>query len=343
MPSLLASPFSSPYNYLVVFFVLVVLEIIYFRIANRYDIIDNPNGRSSHTTPTLQGGGVIFWLAALLYVPLHLSYETLWFFMGITLIAVVSFIDDLINLGQKRRLVIHFLAISCAFIATNIFSLYPWWAIALSYIVFLGVVNVYNFMDGINGITSLNSIAVLLAMQYVNLFIHPFVLPDLIWYPIIACGILLIFNFRHHAKCFPGDVGSITIAFWVVSILLLLVLETNNLVWFGFLMVYGVDGAGTVIHRAYMGENIMRPHRIHLFQLLANEEGVPQRWVSSMYFVVQLIISATIIALYPVMQWWIFVILLVGLFVITYTFKFRLMRKHGLRYKRSQAATTVYD
>jgi len=341
MNHLLVAPYSSPLIYLAVFVTLFILELIYFRIADKYDIIDQPNGRSSHTRVTLLGGGIIFWFAAVLSVPLHISAETIWFFVGITLISGVSFIDDLVSLGAKRRLAVHFIAISCAFIATEVFSLYPWWAIVISYIVFIGIINVYNFMDGINGITSLYTISVLLSLQYVNLFMHPFVLPDLIWYPLIACIILLIFNFREHAKCFPGDVGSITIAFWIVSLFLLLTLKTSNLVWFGFLMVYGVDGVGTIVHRIYLGENISLPHRIHLFQLLSNERGIAQRKVSVFYFILQLIVSALIILLYPIVGWWVFIGTLLVL-LIAYGWKFKLMQKHGLRIKRNEEPTTVY-
>lgn len=341
MRELLVTPYSSFFIYIAVFVTLFILELIYFRIADKFNIVDNPNGRSSHSRITVLGGGVIFWFAAVLYVPLHFSAQNLWFFAGITLIAGVSFIDDLISLGAKVRLAVHFIAISCAFIATNVYNLYPFWAIIISYIVFVGIINVYNFMDGINGITSLYTISVLLSLQYVNLFMHPFVMPDLIWYPLIACITLLIFNFRHHAKCFPGDVGSITIAFWVVSLFLMLMLKTNNLIWFGFLMVYGVDGVGTIIHRIYLRENITRPHRIHFFQILSNERGYPQRVVSTLYFVSQLIVSALILWLYPIIGWWIFFGALLVL-IIAYGWKFKLMQRYGLRIWRSQKPTTVY-
>lgn len=342
MNHLLVAPYSSLLIYLAVFVTLFILELIYFRIAEKYDIIDHPNGRSSHTRATIIGGGVIFWFAAVLYVPLHISAETIWFFVGVTLIAFVSFIDDLISLGAKRRLVVHFMAISCAFIATEVFNLYPWWAIIISYFVFIGIINVYNFMDGINGITSLYTISVLLSLQYVNLFMQPFVLPDLIWYPLIACVVLLTFNFREHAKCFPGDVGSITIAFWIVSLFLLLTLKTNNLVWFGFLMVYGVDGVGTIVHRIYLRENIMRPHRIHFFQILSNERGIAQRKVSLIYFGIQLIVSALLIWLYPIIGWWVFAGTLLVL-LIAYGWKFKLMKQYGLRVYRWEEPTTVYN
>lgn len=346
MSRLLITPHSSPFLYIAVFALLCILELIYFRIARKYNIIDKPNNRSSHSKVTLQGGGVIFCLAALLYLSLNFSLQALWFFAGFTLIAAVSFTDDLIALPARQRLAVHFISITFSFVAAHIaaefFNIYPWWAVIISYIVFVGIINVYNFMDGINGITSLYSIAVLLSLQYVNLFMHPFVNPDLIWFPIIACLILLFFNFRKHAKCFPGDVGSISIAFWIVTLLLIVIIKTNNIIWLGFLMVYGVDGVGTIIHRIYLGENITRPHRIHLFQILSNERGMSQRIVSLFYFIAQIIVSTLIIWLYPIVGWWVFVVILVAL-MTGYIWKFKLMKEHGLRVLRNEPPTTVYS
>ncbi len=183
-------------SYVIVLVLLLAAELFYFRIADRFNIIDKPNERSSHNYITIRGGGIIWWVAALLFLLFHFSTSSLWFFAGITLIAGVSFWDDVQGLGQKVRLLFHLLAISCAFYMAGIFGIYPWWAIVIGYIVFIGIVNAYNFMDGINGITGLYSIAVLASLQYVNLTYGNFVHPDLIWYPMIASVVFLFFNFR---------------------------------------------------------------------------------------------------------------------------------------------------
>lgn len=311
-------------NYLIIFVLLFILELLYFRIANKYNILDKPNERSSHTKVTLRGGGIIFWVAALLFLLSDFSSQTIWFFAGITLISAVSFVDDIVSVRHMIRLLFHLLAMTCAFVLANVFNIYPWWAIAIGYIVSIGILNVYNFMDGINGITGLYSIAVLASLQYINLDIIPFVAPDLIWYPIIASVVFLFFNFRKQAKCFAGDVGSIGIAFWIVTLLLLLVTETNNLIWMGVLMVYGVDGVCTILHRIYLKENILEAHRLHFYQVLANEQEMQHRVVSVIYFVVQLVVSALIIFLSPVFGWWMFVVPLVVLMGL-YGMKFKLM------------------
>ena len=309
--------------YLIVFVLLLVAELFYFRIANKYNIIDKPNERSSHTQITLRGGGIIFWIAAVLYTVFNPSAMSAWFLVGITLIAVVSFWDDVNGLGQKIRLLFHLLAMTCAFYLANVFGVYPWWAIVIGYIVFIGIVNAYNFMDGINGITGLYTLAVLLPMLYVNHYVQPFVNIDFILYPILASLVFLFFNFRKRAKCFAGDIGSLSIAFWVVTLLLLLIIKTHNLIWIGFLIVYGVDTVFTILHRIYLKQDIMEAHRLHFYQILANERKIPHRVVSLVYFAVQLICSALIIALYPTMGWWTIALITIALSAI-YSIKFRL-------------------
>jgi len=315
--------------YLIILVLLIAAELFYFLIADRFNIIDKPNERSSHNYITIRGGGIIWWVAALLFLLFHFSSLGLWLFGGITLIAGVSFVDDIVTLGQRVRLLFHLLAMSCAFYLAGVFGVYPWWTIVIGYIVFIGIVNAYNFMDGINGITGLYSIAVLASLQYVNLKYGSFVHPDLIWFPILASLVFLFFNFRKRARCFAGDVGSVAIAFWIVTLLLLLIVKTENLIWLGFLVVYGVDVVLTIAHRLYLKQNIMDAHRLHFYQIMANERRMPHRVVSVIYFGVQLLCSALIVLLYPVMGWGIFVILLMLLMGL-YMMKFRMMKPNNV-------------
>ena len=310
--------------YLIIFAILFIAELLYFRIADKFNIIDKPNERSSHNYITIRGGGVIYWVAALLYLLYNFSTEGLLFFAGISMIAGVSFWDDVQNLSQRVRLLFHLLAMSCSFYLAGVYGSFPWWAIIIGYIVFIGIVNAYNFMDGINGITGLYSLAVLGSLQYVNLTYGSFVNADLIWFPMIASVVFLFFNFRGRAKCFAGDVGSVAIAFWIVTLLLMLIMKTNNLIWLGFLMVYGVDAVMTILHRIYLKQNILEAHRLHFYQILANERKMPHRLVSMIYFVMQLACSALIVLLYPVYGWWVFVVLLIVLMGL-YMMKFPMM------------------
>ncbi|MPN33198.1 Undecaprenyl-phosphate alpha-N-acetylglucosaminyl 1-phosphate transferase [bioreactor metagenome] len=206
------------------------------------------------------------------------------------------------------------------------FGVYPWWAIVIGYIVFIGIVNAYNFMDGVNGITGLYTLAILLPMIYVNNCVRAFTENDFLLFPLLASVVFLFFNFRKQAKCFAGDVGSVGIAFWIETLLLLLIIKTQNLIWIGFLLVYGVDTVCTILHRLYLKQNIMEAHRLHFYQILANECKMDHRKVSLIYFTTQLICSALLITLYPTLGWWIFLVLAVTLVAI-YGMKFRLIKQ----------------
>ena len=318
--------------YAVVFILLFLAELIYFRIAEKYNIVDIPNHRSSHTKVTIRGGGVIYWVAALLYLLFAYSERALLFFIGITLIAVVSFVDDVMGVRPRLRLLFHLLAMTFAFFIANMFVPNTWWIIIIAYVMFVGIVNAYNFMDGINGITGLYSIAALAALQYVNLKLFSFVQPNAIWFPIIASVVFLFFNFRKRARCFAGDVGSISVAFWIVTLMLMLIVRTQNLIWIGFLAVYGVDAVMTILHRIYLKQNLLEAHRLHFYQILVNERMMPHLVVSSLYFVVQLICSALIIHFFPLIGWWILTIVLILLMAV-YSMKFRMMKEKLIVYR----------
>src|SRR5690554_4300585 len=70
-------------SYFIVFALLIVAELFYFRVAEKFNIIDKPNLRSSHDYITIRGGGVIYWVAALLYLVFNFSSDVLLFFTGI--------------------------------------------------------------------------------------------------------------------------------------------------------------------------------------------------------------------------------------------------------------------
>jgi len=264
----------------VLFFVGMLL---YFPIADHYNIIDHPNERSSHSVITVRGGGVIFLFAALAAVIIHPAY---WLpVLALFMVGIISFIDDRITLSSKIRLLVHLAATTLFFVYLDVFSL-PIYESLFLYFVVIGTINAYNFMDGINGITGCYSLVVLAGLQYVNLKLA-FVEKDIIWLPMIACAVFLYFNFRRKARCFAGDVGSITIAFWIVMLLIKLILVTNNWSYILFLSVYGTDSVLTIMHRIWLRQNVFKPHRLHLYQIMANERKMPHLWVSFGYMLLQ--------------------------------------------------------
>lgn len=262
--------------------------LFYFRIAEHYNIIDKPNERSSHTELTIRGGGVIFLASALISLILE---PTLWMpIAGMLIIGVISFIDDRITLSNKIRVCFHLLSVSLLFLALNVFQLCPWYISVTLYILVIGIINAYNFMDGINGITGVYTLVVLGGLQYVNYKLDHFIQPDLIWLPILASLVFLFFNFRKRAKCFAGDVGSISVSFWISFLILKLILQTENYAYILFLAIYGVDAILTIIHRLLLKQNIFQAHRLHFYQILANDQKWPHLTVALLYGCMQLVI-----------------------------------------------------
>ena len=276
--------------YLIILVLLFLAELFYFRIADKCNIIDKPNERSSHTRITLRGGGIIFYFGALAYF-LTNHFEYPWFMLALSLITFISFIDDIRSTSQGLRLVFHFTAMALMFYQWGLFSL-PWWTILVALIICTGIINAYNFMDGINGITGGYSLIILIALAYINRIYVPFVEQDLIYTMLCAVLVFNFFNFRKQARCFAGDVGSVSIAFVVLFLIGSLILQTKDFSWLVLLVVYGVDSVLTIVHRLLLHENIGLPHRKHLYQIMANELKIPHVAVSLTYMVVQGVVVA---------------------------------------------------
>jgi len=285
--------------------ILFIAMIFYIKLADKFNIIDKPNERSSHNYITIRGGGIVWWLSAVICSLFYLP-ESIYFLTGITLISAVSFWDDISPLPNRIRIFIHFLAISILFYGLDVFQVLSWWQIIVAYIFVVGILNAYNFMDGINGITGLYSLVILISLQYVNFKIINFTQPDFINYAILASIVFLFFNYRKQAKCFAGDIGSMAVSFWIISLLLQLIIETQSLIWILFLTVYGVDSVCTIIHRLYLRQNIFKAHRMHFYQILTNERKISQLIVSAGYALLQLLICIIITFLYrssPTISW----------------------------------------
>ena len=281
--------------YLVILVLLSLLELLYFRIADKFNIIDKPNMRSSHTAVTLRGGGIIFLFGIWLYVAVFgMNYS--WFILGLTIVGLVSFIDDIQSLPDSGRLVCQFIAMGLMFYQFGILNWSDWWLIIMALIVCVGIINAYNFMDGINGITGGYSIAVLLPLIWLNRTID-FVDIDYLYVAGLSLLVFCFFNFRKKAKCFAGDVGSVSMAFILVFAMGLLMLKTKDFSYIVLLAVYGVDSVLTICHRIQLHENLGQAHRKHVYQLMANELKIPHVVVSAFYMFLQLLISAGLIFL----------------------------------------------
>ena len=305
-------------TYIIIFVLLLVAELVYFRIADKCNIIDKPNQRSSHTTIVLRGGGIIFMIGAWVWSAFF-GFDYPWFLAGLTLVAGVSFVDDIHSLPDSVRLVAQFAAAAMAFYQLDILHWEMWWIVLVALIVYVGATNVINFMDGINGITAGYALAVLVPLGLLNTNYHElatnlttnyssivssdgvFVDQSLIVASIIAALVFCIFNFRPKgkAKCFAGDVGSIGIAFIMLFLLGNVIIKTEDITWLIFLLVYGVDGCLTIVHRIMLHENLGEAHRKHAYQIMANELKIGHVKVTLLYMTIQLVVSLGFIYLCP--------------------------------------------
>ena len=302
--------------YIIILVLLFVAELFYFRVADKFNIIDKPNERSSHSRITLRGGGIIFYFGALAYF-LSNHWEYPWFMLALTLITFISFVDDIRSTSQGLRLVFHFTAMALMFYQWGLFSL-SWWWIIIALIICTGIINAYNFMDGINGITGGYSLVILGALAYINSEITTVVEPALI--NTVLCSVLVFcfFNFRKKAKCFAGDVGSVSIAFILLFLIGKLIIKTEDFSWIILLSVYGVDSVLTIIHRLMLHENIGLPHRKHMYQLMANELKIPHVGVSLIYMGAQALVILGYFCFVRYGYWYLLgiIVLLSGIYVL---------------------------
>lgn len=307
-------------TYLIIFVLLLAAELVYFRIADKFNIIDKPNERSSHSTIVLRGGGIIFLIGAWVWSAFF-GFDYPWFLAGLTLVAGVSFVDDIRSLPDSVRLVAQFAAAAMAFYQLGILHWSMWWIVLVALIVYVGATNVINFMDGINGITAGYSLAVLLPLMAVNMD-GGYVEQSLIISTVLASLVFCVFNFRPKgkAKCFAGDVGSIGIAFIMLFLLGNVIIKTEDITWLIFLLVYGVDGCLTIVHRIMLHENLGEAHRKHAYQLMANELKIGHVKVTLLYMVMQLAVSLGFIYLCPdtVLCHWMYLIGALAILAVAY-------------------------
>jgi UDP-N-acetylmuramyl pentapeptide phosphotransferase/UDP-N-acetylglucosamine-1-phosphate transferase len=315
-------------SFAIVLIVLLALELCYFKIADKYNIIDKPNERSSHSTIVLRGGGIIFTLSTLAWVGLQGVYgdwspvvEYLPFLIGLFLIAGVSFVDDVVSLPDSARLVTQFTAMALMFWNLGIMHWEMWWMVVIALIVCVGATNVINFMDGINGITAGYSLAVLGPLAIINMK-NEFIDQNFLITVILGVFVFCFFNFRPKgkAKCFAGDVGSIGIAFILLFAIGKLIIQTGDVTYLLFLLVYGVDGCLTICHRIKLHENLGEAHRKHVYQLMANELKIGHVKVSVLYMVLQLVISLGLIYGVPdtVTAHWVYLVICLVVLGVAY-------------------------
>lgn len=308
--------------YSIIFVLLVVAELGYFRIADKFNIIDKPNERSSHSSIVLRGGGIIFTIGIWVW-SIAFGFPYPWVLAAVTLAAGISFIDDIHSLPDSLRLVVQFTAMILMIQEIGFLQLDLWWLVIIALVVFVGAMNIFNFMDGVNGITGGYALAMLVPMLVLVESGVDFIDSSFLLVMLLAVLVFCIFNFRPKgkAKCFAGDVGSIGMAMILLFCTGMLIAETGDFAWFPILwMVYGVDGVLTICHRIMLHENLGQAHRKHAYQLMANELKIGHVKVSSLYMVMQLAVSLGAVFLVPNEQvyHWIYALIVAVVLAIAY-------------------------
>lgn len=327
--------------------ILFMVELGYFHLATIFRIKDKPNKRSSHKRSTLRGGGVLFPIAWILFFLFNKNNTFLYMTSGLMIISIVSFADDVKSVDNRIRLLFHLVAFAMCFFEMELLTILNWWQQAILFVVCIGALNAINFMDGINGITALNAFSILLPLMFYDSSIG-FKEPQI--FLIAALLVFSFFNFRKNARCFAGDVGSVSMGF----ILIFLILGLCFHVWiphtgvsdFGssslqefqpkyilMLAVFGIDSGWTIVQRLFLGENIFQAHRRHLFQLLSNEMQWPHLLVASLYGVIQFAINFWILRMHHMS--WFQIVLVLAFMSLVYIVLKRMVIVHT-RHKRKK-------
>ena len=312
---------------LIVLCILIVASFVYLKLANKFNIVDKPNERSSHTKVTIRGGGIIFPIAILLFFFMN-DFQYPFFVLGLFLISFVSFLDDIYTLSSRVRFPFQIIAISLILFQAA-FPVFPLYYSVLCLVLGVAVINMFNFMDGINGITGMYSLAVLSGMYFINLN-EAIVHTDLIVFSGLSLLVFGFYNFRKKALFFAGDIGSSAIGMLLFFIGFLFVLELHSPILLLLILVYGVDTALTMLYRIiYTKESILDPHRHHVYQKLVDVSKISHLKVSLGYGVLQLVVNFIILKTYKLDMTTQLIVFfgVIILFILLYIFLFRLLAK----------------
>lgn len=281
---------------------------LFLKLARIYGLHDHPSSRSSHWKPTVTGMGLIVALSFITYLFWHPFVLPEFFVAGFFIITAVSFLDDIFFLKHSFRLVIQMITMGLL-MAQMPFSSFGAEAVPIylaSFIFGVGVLNAYNFMDGVNGMLTLHALLVFSGLFYLNETLVDlqgnaitFTDSNFILSIIIPLAVFGFFNIRRSAIAFMGDVGSMSIAFITVYLIYSLIFRTGNYMYLLMFSVFGADAALTVCYKLLLGENIFVPHRDFLFKKLVHLGKWSHLQVSFAYFALQAAINFVVLWVFP--------------------------------------------
>lgn len=304
----------SPVDILI-FAAIFALSYIGVALYRRWSVKQNflkvPNERSSHDEPTPHGAGIVIVAMCLVaYVPISILLPGAFswgYIVGATMIAVVSFLDDIRPISFKIRLLVH--AAAAVFLIVDLETWHGitmlgglklgWWGYPITFLWIVWMVNSFNFMDGIDGIAGLQAViagigwailGVMLGMPVLYLFAGV----------LAAASLGFLVHNINPAHIFMGDVGSAFIGFTFAALPLMArenVLKYPDLLPIAavlFLWFFIFDSLSTILRRLVRGEKIWTAHREHLFQRLVSA-GFSHRSVTALYGILASILSISVL------------------------------------------------
>jgi UDP-GlcNAc:undecaprenyl-phosphate GlcNAc-1-phosphate transferase len=311
-------------KYFLVLSILIIISFIYLKLALKYKIIDKPNQRSSHTKITVRGGGILFTISIILFFILN-DYQYLYFVLGVILISIISFLDDIYTISSKIRFPFQLIAVLLVLYQIGL----PLDVLSLLYLFLgIGIINMFNFMDGINGITGVYSLSVLSGYYLINAQ-EALINPYLIIYVVISIIVFGFYNFRRKAVFFAGDIGSVTIGMLIFFIGFSLAVKLSSPLLLLIMVVYGADAGCTLLYRKFFTkESVFDPHRHHIYQKLVDLRKISHIKVSIIYASIQVFVNIIIFNTYTLdlqTQFLVFLVLVLS-FIGYYIYLFKKLK-----------------
>lgn len=284
---------SDLLNFFILALVIIACIHLYIRVARQFSWKVLSQTRDHSGKRVVSGAGFIFPLSIFLIFLISETVVFEFWMIGLLCLSFLSWLDDFNNLPAISRLVIHVFCIASWFLEAPGFEASWFW---MAIVLFLGTgwINAFNFLDGINGMLVLTSLISLGTFYFVG---ETTSLSILIISQMITVLILAFFNLRKKAIAFAGDVGSITMGFFLGYLMWHLIRTTGNWEYILFFIIFLIDAGMTMLIRLIKKENIFKPHEQHLYQIIGKCHPGSVLMISSMYALSQLIINIILIAL----------------------------------------------
>lgn len=321
-------------SFLMIAVTALLIKLYCFATKNSR-LIDLPNERSLHANPTIRGGGLVFmglWLTLVLLLSTSKNYrfEESWIILvSVFLIAAVSFLDDVFNLSIKVRLLVQVMV--AALIAMSIvplklefiyFSIQnPFLIKAIIFLLVLGAINHFNFMDGLDGFSATQAIFLLAVYGFIFKTNNGLVYEKITFSLMLMVFAFLLFNFPP-AKVFMGDVGSASLG--LIIFLMALIGQKNFqvpiLYWIMLNGIFLFDSSITLLRRLMKGEKWYAPHKMHAYQRL-RQKGIKIRTILMGQFIANCVFLI-LVALLHQNQSFKFMIINIELLILVFLYYF---------------------